>query len=162
VPYSIVKNEMAGKSASYFSRNNYEITGRYSDGLPQVRQKPGPRNALGRVKFLFPNSYSIYFHDTPSKGLFEQTYRAASHGCVRLGEPEKMANWILSNDANWSQDSVRRSLQLTKETHIKLRKPIPVFIGYFTAWVDQQGKLNFRDDIYGHDKKMMEKLFADK
>ncbi|MES2649418.1 MAG: L,D-transpeptidase family protein [Bacteroidota bacterium] len=159
VPYSIVKNEMAGKSASYFERNNFEIVGKYSDGLPQVRQKPGPRNSLGRVKFLFPNSYSIYFHDTPAKGLFNQTNRAASHGCIRLAEPAKMASWLLDYDPNWTTDSIQKSMALTKEKTVKLKKPVPVFIGYFTAWVDQQGKLNFRDDIYGHDKKMMERLF---
>jgi murein L,D-transpeptidase YcbB/YkuD len=90
---------MAGKSENYFSRNNYEIVGKYSDGLPMVRQKPGPGNALGRVKFLFPNSYSIYMHDTPSKGLFTKDYRAASHGCIRLSDPEKMAAWLFDYDA---------------------------------------------------------------
>jgi L,D-transpeptidase YcbB len=159
VPYSIVKNEMAGRNAAYFERNNFEIVGRYSDGLPQVRQKPGPRNSLGRVKFLFPNSYSIYFHDTPSKGLFNQTNRAASHGCIRLAEPAKMASWLLDYDPNWTSDSIQKSMALTKEKTVKLKNPVPVFIGYFTAWVDQQGKLNFRDDIYGHDKKMIERLF---
>ena len=159
VPHSIVKNEMAGRSADYFTRNNFEIVGQYNDGLPQVRQLPGPKNSLGRVKFLFPNSYAIYFHDTPAKGLFNQTNRAASHGCIRLAEPEKMAKWLLDYDPNWTQDSIKKSMALTKEKQVKLKKPVPVFIGYFTAWVDQQGKLNFRDDFYGHDKKMIERLF---
>lgn len=162
VPYSIVKNEMAGKPVSYFERNNMEIVGKYGDGLPRVRQKPGPRNSLGRVKFLFPNSYSIYFHDTPAKGLFSQSKRAASHGCIRLAEPEKMAEWLLDYDPNWTKDSIESMMDLPKEKAIKLKNPVPVFIGYFTAWVDGQGKLNFRDDIYGHDKAMIKRLFAEK
>jgi murein L,D-transpeptidase YcbB/YkuD len=160
VPYSIVKNEMSGKSASYFSRNNYEIIGHYSDGRPMVRQKPGPRNALGRVKFLFPNSYSIYMHDTPSKSLFNQDYRAASHGCIRLADPEKMAVWLFDYDPKWTLDSIRKSMQLTSEKQVKLARTVPVYIVYFTSWVDLEGKLNFRDDIYGHDKKMVDQLFA--
>ncbi len=160
VPYSIVKNEMSGKPAAYFSRNNYEITGHYADGRPQVRQKPGPRNALGGVKFLFPNSYSIYMHDTPSKGLFGNNYRAASHGCIRLSDPVKMATWLLDYDPNWTRDSIDKSMHLSAEMQVRLKRTVPVFIGYFTAWVDAQGKLNLRDDVYGHDKKMISALFA--
>jgi murein L,D-transpeptidase YcbB/YkuD len=162
VPYSIVKNEMAGRPASYFVRNNMEIVGKYGDGLPQVRQKPGPKNSLGKVKFLFPNSYAIYFHDTPAKGLFNQANRAASHGCIRLAEPEKMASWLLDYDPKWTKDSIQSLMNQPKEKQVKLKKPVPVFIGYFTAWVDSKGKLNFRDDIYGHDRKMIDRLFAGK
>lgn len=160
VPYSIVKNEMAGKSGAYFSRNHYEITGRYSDGRPQVRQKPGPWNALGGVKFLFPNSYSIYMHDTPSKGLFNRDYRAFSHGCIRLSDPEKLAAWLLDYDPAWTKDSIQKAMQLPAEKQVRLKRTVPVFIGYFTAWVEKDGKLNFRDDLYGHDQQMIEKLFS--
>lgn len=161
VPHSIVKNEMADKGAGYFERNNMEIVGSYDDGLPRVRQLPGPKNSLGRVKFLFPNSYAIYFHDTPAKGLFNQTNRAASHGCIRLAEPEKMAAWLLDYDPKWTRDSIQKAMDLPKEKQVKLKRTVPVFIGYFTAWVDSQGRLNFRDDVYGHDKKMIERLFAE-
>lgn len=159
IPYSIVKNELANKSKGYFQKNNMEFVGNYSDGLPRIRQKPGPGNALGNVKFLFPNSYSIYFHDTPAKGLFSRPNRAASHGCIRLEEPKKMAEWLLDYDPNWTKDSIQQAMALAKEKQVKLKRTVPVYIVYFTAWVDGAGRLNFRDDVYGHDKAMIEKLF---
>jgi murein L,D-transpeptidase YcbB/YkuD len=160
VPYSIVKNEMAGKPASYFARQNMEIVGKYGDGLPQVRQKPGGQNSLGKVKFLFPNSYAIYFHDTPAKGLFESNKRAFSHGCIRLEQPEKLANWLLAGNPNYPPEKIKELMNQDTEKQVKLDKKVPVFIGYFTAWVDKDGKLNFRDDIYGHDAKMKERMFG--
>lgn len=159
VPYSIVKNEM-GRSASYFTKRNMEVVGKYGDGLPMVRQKPGDNNSLGRVKFLFPNRYSIYFHDTPSKSLFGQDKRAFSHGCIRLAEPVKLASYLLQYDSKWTTDSIAKAMKRNTELSVTLRQPIPVFIGYFTAWVNENGQLNFRNDIYGHDKKMAEKLFS--
>lgn len=162
IPYSIVKNELAGKNDAYYARNNMEIVGKYGNGLPMLRQKPGPQNSLGRVKFLFPNSYAIYLHDTPAKGVFERDNRAASHGCVRLQEPVKMAQYLLDYDPKWTLDSINKAMNLTKEKQVKLERKVPVFIGYFTAWVDQQGVLNFRKDVYGHDKQMAERLFARK
>ena len=159
IPYSIVKNEM-GRSASYYAKRNMEVVGRYRDGLPMVRQKPGDNNSLGRVKFLFPNEYSIYFHDTPAKSAFGQDKRAFSHGCIRLGEPVKLAKYLLQYDAKWTADSIAMAMKKNTELSVTLRQPIPVFIGYFTTWVDEKGHLNFRDDIYGHDKKMGEKLFS--
>ncbi|MES2777190.1 MAG: L,D-transpeptidase family protein [Bacteroidota bacterium] len=159
VPYSIVKNEM-GRSASYFTKRNMEVVGKYGDGLPMVRQKPGENNALGRVKFLFPNQYSIYFHDTPSKNLFGRDKRAFSHGCIRLAEPAKLAKYLLQYDNRWTADSIAGAMKRNTELSVTLRQPIPVFIGYFTAWISENGQLNFRDDIYGHDKKMAEKLFS--
>jgi murein L,D-transpeptidase YcbB/YkuD len=164
VPYSIVKNEIVPamqRNKNYISRNNMEITG-YSGGLPVVRQKPGPKNALGKVKFLFPNSYNIYLHDTPSKGLFSNETRAFSHGCIRLAEPKKLATFLLRNQSQWDNDKIDAAMNGSKETWVNLNKPVPVAIGYFTAWVDRNGKLNFRDDIYGHDKALREQLFLKK
>lgn len=158
VPYSIVKNEM-GRTASYFSKRNMEVVGKYGDGLPIVRQKPGPSNSLGRVKFLFPNSYSIYLHDTPSKSLFGETKRAFSHGCIRVQQPEKLAQWVLRNNPEWTNQKIAAALQLSKELTVNVANPIPVFIGYFTCWIDQEGRLNFRNDIYGHDEKLGNHLF---
>jgi murein L,D-transpeptidase YcbB/YkuD len=158
VPYSIVKNEM-GRTAAYFNKRNMEIVGRYKDGLPMVRQKPGPGNSLGKVKFLFPNSYSIYLHDTPSKSLFGQNTRAFSHGCIRVSDPPKLAHWVLRFNPEWSYEKIEEGFNYTKETTVTIAKPIPVFIGYFTCWVDQNGKLNFRKDIYGRDKKLADHLF---
>ncbi|RYY17359.1 MAG: hypothetical protein EOO04_25525 [Chitinophagaceae bacterium] len=163
VPASIVKNEiMPGiqKNNNYISKHNMEITG-YSGKVPNVRQKPGANNSLGKVKFLFPNSYNIYLHDTPSKSLFGETNRAFSHGCIRLGEPRKLADFLLRNDSTWTDAKIRQAMDAGKEKYVTLAKPIPVFIGYFTAWVDSEGLLNFRDDVYGHDAKLAEKMFMD-
>jgi len=161
VPVSIVKNEIMpgiARNKNYIASHNMEITG-YSGKVPIVRQKPGVNNALGKVKFLFPNSYNIYLHDTPSKSLFGETSRAFSHGCIRLGEPAKLAEFLLRNDSSWTKQNMQKAMNLGKEKFVTLSKPVPVFIGYFTAWVDSQGLLNFRDDVYGHDAKLAEKMF---
>jgi murein L,D-transpeptidase YcbB/YkuD len=124
-----------------------------------VRQKPGPNNSLGLVKFLFPNSYDIYLHDTPSKNLFREDARAFSHGCIRLSEPRKLAQFLLRNDPAWDSTSISRAMRAGKEKWVTLKQTVPVYIGYFTSWVDREGKLNFRNDIYGHDQKMAAHLF---
>jgi L,D-transpeptidase YcbB len=157
VPSSILKKEVLpgiAKNKNYLARHHMEWNGN------SVRQKPGPWNSLGQVKFLFPNNYSIYLHDTPSKSLFSEEKRTFSHGCIRVGEPKKLAQFILRNDANWDSVKITKAMNAGKEQFYNVKEPIPVFIGYFTAWVDRDGKLNFRDDIYGHDKKMKERLFA--
>jgi len=159
VPTSILKKEVLPgikKNKNYLAAHNMEWNGN------RVRQKPGPKNSLGLVKFLFPNSYDIYFHDTPSKSLFGENTRAVSHGCIRLAEPKKMASWVLRNDANWNDAKITAAMNSGKEKFVVVKQKLPVFIGYFTAWVDRNGKLNFRDDIYGHDKKMMAQLFGKK
>ena len=157
VPSSILKKEVLpgiARNKNYLARNHMEWNGN------SVRQKPGPWNSLGQVKFLFPNNYSIYLHDTPSKSLFSEEKRTFSHGCIRVSEPKKLAQFILRNDANWDSVKITKAMNAGKEQFYNVKEPIPVFIGYFTAWVDIDGKLNFRDDIYGHDKKMKERLFA--
>ena len=157
VPPGILKKEVLpaiAKDPSYLRRNNME---QYGNG--QVRQKPGPQNSLGLVKFLFPNNFSIYLHDTPSKNLFKQDKRAFSHGCIRIAEPVWMATWLLRSDSSWTDAAIAKAMNAGKERFVTLKEEVPVFIGYFTAWVDREGRLNFRDDIYGHDKKMMSKMF---
>jgi murein L,D-transpeptidase YcbB/YkuD len=163
VPASIVKSEilpMMAKNRSYLKKNNMEITGK-SGGLPVVRQKPGAGNSLGLVKFLFPNNYDIYFHDTPNHGLFNASSRSFSHGCIRLGDPKKFAQYLLRSDTAtiWKSQVIDSCMHLPTEKWVTLKKKIPVYIVYFTAWVDKNGILNFRKDIYGHDEKMSEKLF---
>lgn len=153
VPASIVKNEILPamkRNGSYLQRNNMEITGKV-DGLPQIRQKPGPHNALGSVKFLFPNKYNIYFHDTPAKTLFDNQKRAFSHGCIRLSQPYELAQYLLKDRPEWPDTEILRAMGSGSEKWVKLDKKIPVSIIYYTAWVDNAGLLNFRDDIYGHD-----------
>lgn len=162
VPPSIVRNEILPamqRSTGYLARKNMEQTGT-SGGLPVIRQKPGGSNSLGLVKFIFPNSYNIYFHDTPSKSLFSQDKRAFSHGCIRLAEPVKMAQWLLRDQPEWTTEKINQAMHQSKEKWVTVKQPVPVFISYFTAWVDRDGLLHFRDDIYGHDTKMAGQMFA--
>lgn len=157
VPPSIIKNEIEpaiARNPNYLENKNMERTA-YG-----IRQKPGPGNALGKVKFIFPNSFNMYFHDTPSKSLFERDKRAFSHGCIRLAEPQKMAEWLLRDDPNWPSSKIVQAMNGTTETPVKLKNPIPVFILYYTAWVDSNGELNFRDDVYAHDKSLIKKMFT--
>lgn len=163
VPRSIVVNEVLPamrKNSGYISRNNMEITG-YRDGLPEIRQKPGPHNALGLVKFLFPNSYNIYLHDTPAKSLFGESSRAFSHGCIRISEPEKLANFLLRNDPSWDQEKIRSAMDRGSERYVTLKEKTPVFIAYFTAFVDRSGRINFRKDIYNRDERLADMILEE-
>ena len=124
-----------------------------------IRQRPGPGNALGKVKFIFPNSFNMYFHDTPSKGFFNEDKRAFSHGCIRLSEPQKMAEWLLRNDKDWTKEKIVAAMNRSTEQTVKLKETVPVFIIYYTAWVDKEGNLHFRDDVYKHDAELAAKMF---
>lgn len=161
VPPSIVAKEILPsikKNPKYLAKENMEITGN-DDGLPVIRQKPGGLNALGKVKFLFPNSFNIYFHDTPVKNLFNKDKRAYSHGCIRLKEPEKFANYVLRNQPEWTPEKINEAMNSGDEKYVKVKTPIPVVITYYTAWLDEHGRLNFREDIYGHDARLAAKMF---
>lgn len=161
VPPSIVKKEILPKmeaNPNYLASQEMEQTGT-EGGLPVIRQLPGEKNSLGRVKFLFPNSFNIYFHDTPAKSLFAQDKRAFSHGCIRLSDPVKMANYLLRDNPEWTPDKIEDAMNSGHEQYVKLKKPVPVLITYYTAWVDDNGQLNFRDDIYSHDQKLTSKMF---
>lgn len=162
VPPSIVRKEILPamqRRPGYLARNNMEITGSLN-GLPVIRQRPGLDNSLGLVKFVFPNSYNIYFHDTPAKGLFEQQKRMFSHGCIRLEKPFDLARWLLKDRPEWSDQAMLDAMYGDHETTVTLAHPVPVFVSYFTAWVDGDGLLNFREDVYGHDQRMAERMFA--
>ena len=161
IPQSIVKGEILpalAKEPGYLKRKGMERIGG-SDTNPIIRQKPGGGNALGRVKFLFPNSYSIYFHDTPSKGVFAREKRAFSHGCIRLSRPVDLAEYLLRGDSTWTPEAIRKAMYSEREKYVRLPKKRPVTIGYFTAWVDKEGLLHFRDDVYGHDTRLANELF---
>lgn len=163
LPRSIVRNEvMPGMEANrdYLAEHNMEITGE-ENGLPVVRQLPGETNALGKVKFLFPNTFNIYFHDTPEKELFKKSKRAYSHGCIRLADPEKMANYLLEEDINWSPEKIDSAMNSGKEKYVRVKEPVPVLIHYYTAWVNEEGVLQFRGDIYKHDETLARKMFLD-
>jgi murein L,D-transpeptidase YcbB/YkuD len=161
LPENIVKNEVLPdieKNKNYLAENNMEITGE-EDGVPVVRQLPGDKNQLGKIKFLFPNSFNIYFHDTPFKELFKKDKRAFSHGCIRLSEPEKLAEFLLADQSEWTREKIDSAMNAGKEKYVKVKNPVPVLIYYYTAWVDDNKVLQFRDDIYGHDKRLARKLF---
>jgi murein L,D-transpeptidase YcbB/YkuD len=161
IPESIVRKEILPgmrRNANYLTRMNMEQTGT-RNGLPVVQQKPGGSNSLGRVKFIFPNEYDIYFHDTPSKWLFQENKRAFSHGCIRVNQPQILAEYLLRDKPEWNAESIRNAMNASKEKWITLTNPVPVIITYLTAWVDNNGLLNFRDDIYEHDADMAKRLF---
>lgn len=156
VPQSIVRNEVLKdmrRDRNYLAKHNMEITG-YRDGLPEIRQKPGPSNSLGLVKFLFPNSYNIYLHDTPAKSLFKESSRAFSHGCIRISEPFKLAQFLLRNDPAWDDEKITAAMNAGKERFVSLSDKVPVFIAYLTAFVDRDGRINFRKDIYERDERL--------
>jgi len=155
VPASIMKSEVLPairKNPNYLKKNNMEWNGN------TIRQKPGPKNSLGLVKFLFPNTHNIYLHDSPAKSLFGATSRAFSHGCIRLAEPKKLAVYLLKDDAKWTEEKIDKAMHAGVEKFVTLNKPVPVFIGYLTAWVDNGGRLNFRKDIYDRDQPLEEMI----
>jgi len=159
LPQSIINKEVKPgmkKNKNYLETHNME----WNNG--QVRQKPGKNNSLGLVKFIFPNSNDIYMHDTPAKSLFEKGSRAFSHGCIRVGKPRDLAVEILRDDPNWTPEKIDAAMHAGKENSYSLKKKIPVYIGYLTAWVDAQGRINFYEDIYDWDERLAELLTAEK
>lgn len=163
VPTSIVRNEILPamrRNRSYITQHQMEITG-YSGGLPVVRQKPGPKNSLGLVKFLFPNSYDIYLHDTPAKSLFGESSRAFSHGCIRVENPTKLAEFLLKGNKDWDATKIKTAMNAGKEQYITLKKKVPVYIAYFTAFTDRNNLLNFRKDIYSRDEPLANMLLKE-
>jgi len=161
IPASIIQKEILPAikaDPDYLKKNKMEITSR-NDSLPVIRQLPGDHNSLGEVKFLFPNRYDIYLHDTKAKGIFKAKNRAASHGCIRLADAEKMSNYLLRDMSGWTPEKVHTAMNSGKEQYVKLNKPVTVSLTYLTAWVDDNGQLQFRDDIYGHDKNIGQMMF---
>jgi murein L,D-transpeptidase YcbB/YkuD len=123
----------------------------------QIKQPPGDDNALGSIKFLFPNPFAVYLHDTNSKSFFQRDYRALSHGCMRVQNPWDFASVLLAGEPNVTVSQLK-SMVGGPERQIDLAHHVPVHITYFTAWVDDAGKLQLRDDIYGHDRNMEQLL----
>ncbi len=170
VPYNIVKNEILPKLAknpAYLAQENMEVVGKGSNlnqgmmeklkqGTIRIRQRPGTKNALGKVKFIFPNKEDVYLHDTPSRTLFKKSRRDLSHGCVRVANPQGLAEFALKNQ--WSKETIQKALNTPKNQRVFLKKPIPVLFFYSTAFFDQSQKLVFYPDIYGHDKVLREAL----
>lgn len=116
------------------------------------RQDPGEKNALGAVKFEFPNDVDVYMHDTPAKNLFDSYTRDFSSGCIRLEKPFDLVSYLMKDNENWDNDRIQEVVQSKKTTFVRIMKPIPIIITYITAWVDDNGKVNFRNDIYHRDQ----------
>ncbi len=176
VPFSISTNEILPKlkqNLSYLNRQNMKV---FSGGkvinpynvnwsslsknkFPYtIRQEPGSNNALGTVKFMFPNKYNIYLHDTPSKSLFVKTERAYSHGCIRLDNPVQFAEYLLKDNPKWDADRIQTVLDGKKNTRVSLDAKIPIYITYFTAWVDAEGLIRFQKDVYSRDEAVMKAM----
>jgi len=130
-----------------------------SRNLPyHFRQDPGPKNALGRVKFMFPNRFSVYLHDTPARQLFDRAQRDFSSGCIRVQKPKDLAVQLLMDDPAWTPERIEEAMNSGKEQNVSLPRPLPVHLAYMTAWVDDAGVLQFREDIYARDKRLIEAL----
>jgi murein L,D-transpeptidase YcbB/YkuD len=176
VPRSIVVDEMLPKIArdpGYFARDEMEIV---TDGsvLPdgpesiallaageaRLRQRPGPKNALGRVKFLLPNAHDVYLHDTPARTLFQRSRRDFSHGCVRVEKPEELVRWVLRDQPEWTPERTSEALAGTTETWVRVRSRILVVLLYATALVEDDGGVRFFEDLYGHDAALERALAA--
>ena len=175
VPPSILRGEIVPaiqRDRGYIARKNYEVTtadgnvvtsGEISDdvlaqlraGNLAVRQKPGPSNALGLIKLIFPNEHNVYLHSTPSQAAFSSSRRDFSHGCIRVEKPAQLAAWVLRNNPDWTVERVQRGMQSGNDNvTVNLGKPVPVFIVYGTALAYENGEVHFSEDIYGHDKKL--------
>ena len=173
VPASITMKEMlpnVRRDPGYLSRKGYQVLanvgGKYRAVDPsmvdwsnanarkiRIRQPPGDDNALGAIKFLFPNDHSVYLHDTPSKSLFQKDVRAFSHGCVRVQDPLEFADVLLSYEGGWTPQRLRKMVG-GKESWVKLPKRIPIYLSYFTAVVDDSGELKTLPDMYGYNARV--------
>lgn len=158
VPRSIIQNEIKPameKDPDYLEKKNME----WNNG--NVRQKPGEKNALGLVKFVFPNTYDIYLHDTPYKTNFDVDFPLFSHGCINMQKAKELALLILRDNPDWPPEKINKTMNGGKETTYVLKNKIPIHIGYFTAWVNDADEINFYFDIYHKDDSLSELLFYD-
>ncbi len=126
----------------------------------KLRQDPGATNSLGRIKFVFPNHYAVYLHDTPAKNLFSENRRSFSHGCIRVSLPELLAVFMLQReDGNWDVGKIRELIDEEKRKVLRIRPSLPIHLTYQTAWVDKNGRIHFNDDVYARDEKLQKALF---
>ncbi len=173
VPFRIAvkdKLPLIQKDPSYLVKNGYRVFTGWEDSAKEVppesidwaeinrsnfvfrlRQDPGPRNALGRIKFMFPNRFSVYLHDTPQQALFDKTIRTFSSGCIRVEKPLELAAYVLQKNPDWTRERIEAMVATGEHRTIVLKNPIPVHLLYWTAWVTPDGTIHFRDDIYGRD-----------
>ena len=173
IPHSIAVKEVLPKirqDPGYLAKQGIRVFRDWRDGAPEIdpetvdwsrvddrsfsfklRQEPGPLNPLGRLKFLFPNKFAVYLHDTPARGLFRNFARGFSHGCIRVEKPLELAAALLRDGARHSKENILERIDSGVRETIPLRNPVPVHILYWTAWVDDRGTIQFREDIYGRD-----------
>ena len=181
VPISIQRAEMLPqieKNPSYLVEHSYEIVDRSGNvvskdtvtdemqkllrsGKLGIRQRPGPDNALGLVKFEFPNPYDVYMHGTPAMQLFSRSRRDFSHGCIRVEDPVALTAWVLRDNPEWTSERIHKAMNGDATIHVHLTNPIPVLILYSTAVVEENGEVHFFDDIYGHDAALEHALNQD-
>ncbi|HYL32604.1 MAG TPA: L,D-transpeptidase family protein [Stellaceae bacterium] len=157
VPQSITVKEIlphARKDPDYLTNNDYVFEG------AQLIQRPGPKNALGKIKFELPNRFDVYLHDTPAKTLFARPRRALSHGCIRVEDPRALARRLMADDPKWTMDAIDAAVATGKTQRVMLPHPIPVSIVYWTAYVDDDGTVEFRNDVYGRDQRLDDALLA--
>ena len=150
IPRDIAEKEIgpkAEKDSAYLERNNIEV-----DDAGRYRQRPGKGNSLGLVKFLFPNHFNVYLHDTPAANLFNKVERDFSHGCVRLERPLDLALYVLRDQPEWTRERISAAMNSGKEQAVALKQGLPVYLVYFTAW-EENGELQVRKDVYGHDRR---------
>ena len=178
VPAGIVREEIVPKmreNTQWIAANNYELVDPKNDSLVidpgtidwegvdtatfdyRVRQKPGPTNSLGKVKFMFPNQFDIYLHDTPSKSLFSRTERDFSHGCIRVEHPDRLARYVFSGAGGMSEAEIREAMSGEESRTVTVKNRLPVYIVYLTAFA-RGGALHFREDIYGADRRALARL----
>ena len=178
VPLSIQRNELVNdirRDPSYISKNNFELMtsggvavaeeddpdkllAQLRSGKLRLRQRPGPKNALGLVKFIFPNEHNVYMHDTPAKSLFARARRDFSHGCIRLEKAEELAEWLLREQSGWPRERIVAAMQGADAVSVTLRQPVPVTTIYVTAVVLENGEVRFFEDLYGEDAALEKDL----
>lgn len=183
VPSSIAVNELLPKlrrDPGYLVRNHYEVVAGWESPVRvinpaqidwktvrtgsfpgRIRQKPGPWNALGRIKFMFPNRFHVYLHDTPDRRLFSNPRRDFSHGCIRVGNPMDLAMFLLQDDPSWTRDRLEQLIATGQRRTVRISQACAVHLLYWTAWIDENGEVNFRDDIYERDKPLWNALNQD-
>jgi murein L,D-transpeptidase YcbB/YkuD len=175
VPVDIARKELVPHMESnhgYLASKNFEVTNnkgilqtdytakQVAQGAVMVREKPGPKNSLGLVKYIFPNQYDIYLHSTPAVSLFDQTRRDFSHGCIRVQKPADLAAWVLQGQGDWDLEKVQEAMNSGPDNKtVSLKTPLPIVIFYLTAIVEDGGEVHFFDDIYGYDSEM-QKVFS--
>jgi murein L,D-transpeptidase YcbB/YkuD len=170
VPESIIRKEMVPRLVNdpgYLERQDIQVVGTSGDVVDaegvdwgdeaavarlHFRQEPGPKNALGLVKFLFPNQFDVYLHDTPTDSLFNKERRALSHGCIRLENPLALAQYVLRDRPEWTTEKISEAMNAGQEQGVPLKEHLPVHIGYFTAWVNPDASVTYTDDPYKLDQ----------